>query len=114
MVEPWSFRLAVDVRSVCRWWVLCKILATTFCTAGTWGVKDASPTSFQQCAVRSQQRQEIGVMNSGLGKAGGHGTMARGQVALIGRATDQLVAEITRRFLAVMGEAGEGVPLLAD
>lgn len=53
-------------------------------------------------------------MNSGLGKAGGHGTMARGQVALIGRATDQLVAEITRRFLAVMGEAGEGVPLLAD
>lgn len=42
------------------------------------------------------------------GKAGGHGTMAGGQVALLGEDAKRLVNEITRRFLEVMGEVGEG------
>lgn len=50
----------------------------------------------------------------GLGRAGGHGTMAGGQVPLGGQDTDQLVAEIERRFLAVMGETGEKAQLLSE
>lgn len=50
----------------------------------------------------------------GLGKAGGHGTMAGGQVTLTGHNADPLVSEITRRFLDIMGETDEGVPLLAE
>jgi nanoRNase/pAp phosphatase (c-di-AMP/oligoRNAs hydrolase) len=42
------------------------------------------------------------------GKAGGHGTMAGGQVPLSGQDKNQLVNEIVRRFLKVMGETGEG------
>lgn len=46
------------------------------------------------------------------GTAGGHGTMAGGQVPLNGRELEPLAAEIERRFLDVMGEAGEGVDLI--
>ncbi len=42
------------------------------------------------------------------GKAGGHGTMAGGQVPLAGQDVDDLVQEIVRRFLKIMGEMGEG------
>ena len=45
------------------------------------------------------------------GKAGGHGTMAGGQVPLAGQDVDHLVNEIVRRFLKVMREKGEGKPL---
>jgi nanoRNase/pAp phosphatase (c-di-AMP/oligoRNAs hydrolase) len=45
------------------------------------------------------------------GKAGGHGTMAGGQVPLPGQDVNHLVNEIERRFLKVMGEDGEGEPL---
>ncbi len=45
------------------------------------------------------------------GKAGGHGTMAGGQVPLIGQEAERLAREITRRFLKVMGETGEGESL---
>jgi nanoRNase/pAp phosphatase (c-di-AMP/oligoRNAs hydrolase) len=45
------------------------------------------------------------------GKAGGHGTMAGGQVPLAGQDVDHQVDEIVRRFLKVMGELGEGKPL---
>jgi hypothetical protein len=45
------------------------------------------------------------------GKAGGHGTMAGGQVPLAGQDIDHVVNEIVRRFLKVMGELGEGKPL---
>lgn len=46
------------------------------------------------------------------GKAGGHGTMAGGQVPLEGVDSDALLADIERRFLAIMGEAGEGLELI--
>jgi len=46
------------------------------------------------------------------GKAGGHGTMAGGQVPLTGQEIEQLLKEIEGRFLVAMGETGEGVELL--
>jgi nanoRNase/pAp phosphatase (c-di-AMP/oligoRNAs hydrolase) len=45
------------------------------------------------------------------GKAGGHGTMAGGQVPLDGNEINHLVNEIVSRFLQVMGEAGESESL---
>ncbi|MDJ0754961.1 MAG: DHH family phosphoesterase [Ardenticatenaceae bacterium] len=45
------------------------------------------------------------------GKAGGHGTMAGGQVPLAGQKTNQLVGEIVDRFLQVMGETGKSESL---
>ena len=48
-----------------------------------------------------------------LGKAGGHGTMAGGQISLAGKKIEPLLTEIERRFLAVMGETGEGVDLIS-
>jgi nanoRNase/pAp phosphatase (c-di-AMP/oligoRNAs hydrolase) len=46
------------------------------------------------------------------GKAGGHGTMAGGQIPLAGQEVESLVASIEKRFLDAMGESGEGVYLL--
>lgn len=46
------------------------------------------------------------------GKAGGHGTMAGGQVPLVGEEIEPLLEAIERRFLDVMGERGEGVDLI--
>lgn len=40
------------------------------------------------------------------GKAGGHGTVAGGQVPLTGLAAPPLIDQIIRRFLEVMGETG--------
>jgi nanoRNase/pAp phosphatase (c-di-AMP/oligoRNAs hydrolase) len=50
-----------------------------------------------------------------LGKAGGHGNVAGGQINLNDHEIEWLVAEIKRRFLSVMGD-GEvtGVPLLSE
>jgi nanoRNase/pAp phosphatase (c-di-AMP/oligoRNAs hydrolase) len=45
------------------------------------------------------------------GKAGGHGTMAGGQVPFVGQEFNHLVNEICRRFLKIMEETGEGEPL---
>jgi nanoRNase/pAp phosphatase (c-di-AMP/oligoRNAs hydrolase) len=45
------------------------------------------------------------------GKAGGHGTMAGGQVPLDGREAAPLIEEITGRFLQVMGETERGKSL---
>ncbi len=47
------------------------------------------------------------------GKAGGHGTVAGGQVPLGNGEVDQLTADLKRRFLAVMGKTAEGAPLMA-
>jgi nanoRNase/pAp phosphatase (c-di-AMP/oligoRNAs hydrolase) len=47
------------------------------------------------------------------GKAGGHGTMAGGQIPLQGKDIEPLVADIEHRFLAVMGETSGGVELIA-
>ena len=47
-----------------------------------------------------------------LGKAGGHGAIAGGQVPIAGKDLDTLVAEIKRRFLTLLGEEDAGVPLL--
>ena len=47
------------------------------------------------------------------GKAGGHGTMAGGQIRLTGKEIEPLFVEIERRFLDVMGETDEGVDLIA-
>jgi nanoRNase/pAp phosphatase (c-di-AMP/oligoRNAs hydrolase) len=47
-----------------------------------------------------------------LGTAGGHGTMAGGQVPLANRDAGQVVEELQRRFLGIMRELGEGKPLL--
>jgi nanoRNase/pAp phosphatase (c-di-AMP/oligoRNAs hydrolase) len=46
------------------------------------------------------------------GKAGGHGTMAGGQITLNGQEIEQVSRAIERRFLDVMGETGKGVKLL--
>jgi nanoRNase/pAp phosphatase (c-di-AMP/oligoRNAs hydrolase) len=46
------------------------------------------------------------------GKAGGHGTMAGGQVPSKGGEMEALLADIEGRFLTVMGETGEGVDLI--
>jgi len=46
------------------------------------------------------------------GKAGGHGTMAGGQVSLEGQDVEKLAAEIVGRFLTIMGETGEGEALI--
>jgi nanoRNase/pAp phosphatase (c-di-AMP/oligoRNAs hydrolase) len=45
------------------------------------------------------------------GKAGGHGTMAGGQVPLVGQDFNHLKNEICHRFLKIMEETGEGKPL---
>lgn len=51
---------------------------------------------------------------AGLGKAGGHGAIAGGQVPLDGDDAGVLVQEIQKRFLHLMGETGRGEPLLKD
>lgn len=45
------------------------------------------------------------------GKAGGHGTMAGGQVSLTRQNAKHLTDEVVRRFLDIMGETGEGESL---
>ena len=48
------------------------------------------------------------------GKAGGHGTMAGGQVPLsAGQDYRAAAQEIEKRFLDLVGETSDGVPLLA-
>jgi len=47
------------------------------------------------------------------GKAGGHGTMAGGQIPLSGKEIEPLLAEIERRFLDALGETDEGMDLIA-
>jgi nanoRNase/pAp phosphatase (c-di-AMP/oligoRNAs hydrolase) len=46
------------------------------------------------------------------GSAGGHGTMAGGQFPLLGIDMNTLLVEIEHRFLAVLGETGEGRALI--
>jgi len=46
------------------------------------------------------------------GKAGGHGTMAGGQIPATGQDIETLLVEIESRFLNVMGETGKGVDLI--
>jgi nanoRNase/pAp phosphatase (c-di-AMP/oligoRNAs hydrolase) len=48
------------------------------------------------------------------GKAGGHGTMAGGQVPLDDQKINYLVGEIERRFLKALGETGHYEPLLVE
>jgi nanoRNase/pAp phosphatase (c-di-AMP/oligoRNAs hydrolase) len=47
-----------------------------------------------------------------LGKAGGHGTMAGGQISLNDYPLETAVAEIKQRFLSQLHEPGPGEPLL--
>lgn len=51
---------------------------------------------------------------AGLGKAGGHGAIAGGQVPLADDEGGELAQEIQRRFLNLMGETGQGEPMLKD
>jgi len=46
------------------------------------------------------------------GKAGGHGTMAGGQVPLGNQDQNNIIWEVKRRFLVEMGETGRGFPLM--
>ena len=46
------------------------------------------------------------------GKAGGHGTMAGGQVPLDGKDIEPLLVNIERRFLKIMGETNKGENLI--
>jgi nanoRNase/pAp phosphatase (c-di-AMP/oligoRNAs hydrolase) len=48
------------------------------------------------------------------GKAGGHRSMAGGQIPLQGQSGDDLIAQIEQRFLRIVGEGGEGVALLDE
>jgi len=51
----------------------------------------------------------------GLGTAGGHGTMAGGQVPVSDENCEEIAAEVKRRLLAELGvESGEGEPLAKD
>lgn len=47
------------------------------------------------------------------GSAGGHGTMAGGQFPLTGMDMESLLTDMEKRFLAVVGENGEGMGLIA-
>jgi nanoRNase/pAp phosphatase (c-di-AMP/oligoRNAs hydrolase) len=47
------------------------------------------------------------------GKAGGHGTMAGGQIPLQGQDLEPLLADIERRFLTAMDETSQGLDLIA-
>jgi nanoRNase/pAp phosphatase (c-di-AMP/oligoRNAs hydrolase) len=47
-----------------------------------------------------------------LGKAGGHGTMAGGQVPILGRPVQSFIDEIIKRFLNSMDESATGEMLL--
>ena len=49
---------------------------------------------------------------SHLGKAGGHGMSAGGQIPLAGHDPDEIAEQVKERFLRVMDERGEGEPLL--
>jgi nanoRNase/pAp phosphatase (c-di-AMP/oligoRNAs hydrolase) len=49
---------------------------------------------------------------SSIGKAGGHGTVAGGQVWLLERDTTEVAAELQQRFLEVMEEKSSAEPLL--
>jgi len=49
---------------------------------------------------------------SSIGKAGGHGTVAGGQVRLLERDTAEVAAELQVRFLEVMGEKSTAEPLI--
>jgi nanoRNase/pAp phosphatase (c-di-AMP/oligoRNAs hydrolase) len=49
-----------------------------------------------------------------LGKAGGHGTIAGGQISLDDREVDDLVKQLDQRFLDLMGEKGSGTALIAN
>jgi len=51
-------------------------------------------------------------MVAGLGKAGGHGMVAGGQVPLNDQKLDELVHAIEMRFLEVMGDQGPGESLV--
>jgi nanoRNase/pAp phosphatase (c-di-AMP/oligoRNAs hydrolase) len=48
------------------------------------------------------------------GNAGGHGTMAGGQVPLAGQDSESIVIGIENRYLAAMDETGEGEDLLVQ
>jgi nanoRNase/pAp phosphatase (c-di-AMP/oligoRNAs hydrolase) len=50
---------------------------------------------------------------SPIGKAGGHGTVAGGQIRLLEREVGEVTAEVQQRFLEVMEEKSPGEPLLA-
>lgn len=49
---------------------------------------------------------------AGLGKAGGHGMVAGGQVLLQDRKLDDLVHTIQQRFLEILQDPGQGEPLV--
>ena len=51
---------------------------------------------------------------SSIGKAGGHGTVAGGQIRLLEREVDEVTAEVQQRFLEVMEEKTPGESLLND
>ncbi len=51
---------------------------------------------------------------SPIGKAGGHGSVAGGQIRLLDREADEVTAEVQQRFLEAMGERSAGRPLLTD
>jgi nanoRNase/pAp phosphatase (c-di-AMP/oligoRNAs hydrolase) len=67
-------------------------------------------------SIRTKKmKQDAGLLVQQLieppGKAGGHGSMAGGQIPLAGREAPALAGGIVRRFLSVMKERGEGKPL---
>jgi hypothetical protein len=61
--------------------------------------------------------QDAGLLIQGIvaphGNAGGHGTMAGGQVLLAGQDAASIVTRIENRYLAAMDETGVGEALLA-
>jgi nanoRNase/pAp phosphatase (c-di-AMP/oligoRNAs hydrolase) len=67
-------------------------------------------------SLRTDMGQDAGMIIQKVvlppGKAGGHGTMAGGQIPLEGQEIEHLLGSIEKRFLDVLGETDEGVELL--
>jgi nanoRNase/pAp phosphatase (c-di-AMP/oligoRNAs hydrolase) len=73
-------------------------------------------TMYLSLRTESLSEQDAGLYAQrlvfGLGKAGGHGTMAGGQIKLSDREIPRLVVEMEKRYLEITGETSPGVALI--
>jgi nanoRNase/pAp phosphatase (c-di-AMP/oligoRNAs hydrolase) len=75
--------------------------------------RDTLHISLRTGALRQDAGLIIQQVVTSPGSAGGHGTMAGGQVPLAGIELEPLLKEIEHRFLTILGENGEGIGLIA-
>jgi nanoRNase/pAp phosphatase (c-di-AMP/oligoRNAs hydrolase) len=70
--------------------------------------------SLRTAAGEGDAGQLIQKTVSPIGKAGGHGTVAGGQIRLLNREVSEVTAEVQQRFLEAMGEKATGETLLTE